>query len=188
MGTLDYAVLGLLARESLTGYALTCRMDKPVGYVWSAKHSQIYPVLHALEGEGLVRHRVVDGRGPRATKRYSITAAGRRVLRSWVVSPLAPPEAKSELMLRVRALWVVSPEAAEVLIAQALQQHRERLNVYRREEASFAVEDTFDVTRPGFSSYATLRCGIGSEEQMLAWCNWLLGSLRKYSVASVASD
>ena len=179
MGTLGYAILGLLARQPLTGYELTRRMDSPVGYVWSARHSQVYPVLQQLEQDGLVRHRVVEGRGPRDTKRYSITAAGRRALRSWVVSPLTPPEARSELMLRVRALWTVAPAEAASMVAEARQLHAHRLATYRSEEAAFELEDREDPTRPGFSSYATLRCGIATEEQMVVWCDWLLDSLHR---------
>ena len=73
MGTLGYAILGLLAKEPRTGYQIARAMNRPIGYIWTARHSQIYPELASLEADGLVRHAVVDGRGPRETKRYEIT-------------------------------------------------------------------------------------------------------------------
>ena len=58
---LGCALLGLLARSPSTGYDLARRMERPVGYFWSARHSQIYPELAKLERAGLVSHEVVDG-------------------------------------------------------------------------------------------------------------------------------
>src|ERR687885_279786 len=58
--SLGYALLGLLAREPLSGYDLASRMKERVGFFWQARHSQIYPELGRLEGEGMVTHRVVE--------------------------------------------------------------------------------------------------------------------------------
>ena len=43
MRTLDFAVLGLVAREPSTGYQLAARMKWPVAYYWAEGHSGIYP-------------------------------------------------------------------------------------------------------------------------------------------------
>ncbi|MBA3309025.1 MAG: PadR family transcriptional regulator [Nocardioidaceae bacterium] len=177
MKTLGYALLGQLAREPLTGYDLTRKMDSPIGYMWSAHHSQVYPMLSDLERDGYVRHRVVSGRGPRDTKLYTITAKGKRALRSWIASTLAPPESRSELMLRVRALWVVSPDVARGLIKQARDHHSDRLARYVAEERDFSHDDRTNVALPAFAAYATLTCGISNEQHMLSWCDWLLGHL-----------
>ncbi len=73
MSTLGYAILGLLAAQPRTGYDLARLMRTPIGYMWTAHHSQIYPELARLESEGLVAATVIDGPGPRDTKRYEIT-------------------------------------------------------------------------------------------------------------------
>ncbi len=177
MRTLGYAVLGLLAAEPLTGYQVSRRMARPIGYLWTARHSQIYPELRSLEQAGLVRHRVEDGRGPRDTKRYWITGKGKNALRSWVASPLEPPESKSELMLRVRALWLVSPTVARELIEAARDRHVQRRAAYAVEEATFGDPGLLAFDSAAFSSYATLRCGIGHEDQAVGWCDWLLARI-----------
>ena len=51
MSTLSYALLGLLARQPLSGYDLAQYMKKRVGQMWSALPSQIYPELARLEAE-----------------------------------------------------------------------------------------------------------------------------------------
>src|SRR5690348_6743093 len=85
--TLGYALLGLLARRPLWGYDLARRMKVPIGYFWHASHSQIYPELAALEADGLVTHEIVQQRDRPDKKLYSITEAGREVLRRWVSEP-----------------------------------------------------------------------------------------------------
>lgn len=177
MSTLGYAILGLLADGPQTGYQVAKRMQAPIGYLWSASHSQIYPELAALQGAGLVRHRVVEGRGPRDNKRYTITVAGRKALTAWVDSPLDVPPTRSELLLRVRSLHLVSPERARDFIEDVRTDHEYRLAVYRAEEQQFDAEEVFVGDRAEVGAYAGLRWGIAYEEQLLQWCTWLLGQL-----------
>jgi DNA-binding PadR family transcriptional regulator len=147
--------------------------------MWTANHSQIYPELAALESKGLVRHRVIDGPGPRDTKRYSLTAQGRSALRQWVDSPLPEQPARSELMLRVRCLWLIAPDRARAFVTAVREQHAARLVAYREEEAGFqdAGPAVDDPSSPVFASHATLAWGISYEQHLLAWCDWLLGRL-----------
>lgn len=178
MGTLGYAILGLLATQPRTGYDLARRMKTPIGYMWTAQHSQIYPELARLEADQLVRSTVIAGPGPRDTKRYRITAAGRRALQAWVDSPL-DEVARSEFMLRIRSLWLLSPERARAFIVKQQRRYLGRLEVYAEEEASFALEpgDPTDPSTPTFAEYATLRYGIMRAHDTIAWCDWLLEQL-----------
>ena len=48
MGTLKYAILGLLNRKSMTGYDLSKEFETTLFEFWNAKHSQIYPELKSL--------------------------------------------------------------------------------------------------------------------------------------------
>lgn len=180
-GVLGYAILGLLAVEPRTGYQLAQRMRAPIGYMWTATHSQIYPELAKLQSGGLVRAAVIPGRGPRDTKQYTITAAGRQALRTWVDSPLTEL-ARSELMLRVRSLWLVSPERARAFIIEQRTRYRERLKLYTEEELAFAplAADLFDPTTPASAAYATLHFGIGRVRHTIEWCDWMLARLDEH--------
>lgn len=179
MSTLGFGILGLLARESMTGYEISRRMQVPVGYMWTANHSQIYGELATLEADRLVRHQVVDGPGPRDTKRYTLTARGRRELTNWVDSPLRPQPARSELMLRVRCFWMLSPERCRAFVESVRLDHEQRLSIYLDEEQQFADEgaDINDPSGWGFGNYATLQAGLRSEQAMIGWCTWLLARL-----------
>ena len=58
MGTLKYAILGLLNRNEMTGYELSKEFETTLFEFWNAKHSQIYPELKSLNAEGLIQYRV----------------------------------------------------------------------------------------------------------------------------------
>ncbi len=177
---LGHALLGLLARSPQTGYQLSRRMSRPIGYFWTARHSQIYPELAALEADGLVSHRTVRGRGPRDTKRYRITASGRRALERWVGSPYEPAPPKDEFMLRVSSLWAVDPEAARALVEDARARHQSAIEEYERLEAAMKEDGVGPASEPGtpaFCDYATLQRGLAFERHALSWCEWMLTAL-----------
>jgi DNA-binding PadR family transcriptional regulator len=178
--TLGYALLGLLARQPRTGYELTQLLQAPIGYFWTASHSQVYPELAQLEAEKLISHRVIDGPGPRDTKRYRITAAGRRALAEWTASPPDSALNRDELMLKVYSLWTADPiRAREMVVAQreadaATLLHYEQMEHSMRRDHGRSLADP---TTPEFSSYATLRRGLSFETHAIAWCDWLLDAL-----------
>lgn len=172
---MGFALLGLLARQELTGYEISARMRAPIGYFWSARHSQIYPGLQRLEADGLVRATVITGPGPRPTRRYRITDEGRAALRKWVTSPVRLQPARSEFRLRVYCLWLVEPGAGRTLVEGYRSQHATLLDEYEREEEGW--RPTPQPGSPEFASYATARAGLSYERQVVAYCDWLLEAL-----------
>jgi len=175
--TLGYALLGLLARRPQTGYELAQSMRIPVGYFWSASHSQIYPELSRLEADSLVRSRVVPGPGPRDTKLYTISAAGRRALAAWVVMPAALEQSRSEELLKTYSLWLGDPVGAREMISGLRDRHHEMLSRYERIAAEIERGGPLDPATPRFFDYATLRRGLSFERHAIAWCDWLLDTL-----------
>lgn len=175
--TLAYAILALLGREPLTGYEIAQRMRDPVGLFWSARHSQIYPMLARVETAGWATGTPGRGPGPREKKRYELTDAGRSALRTWVE---ASPERRrrDELMLRVFASWVTTPDVTVGFLRQAESHHARQLATYlERRAAVRARGGPAAVGSAEFADYATLRRGIGYERGRLAWVRWLIGQL-----------
>ncbi|MEP7020863.1 MAG: PadR family transcriptional regulator [Pseudonocardiales bacterium] len=177
---LGYALLGLLARAPRTGYQLSQAMREPIGFFWSASHSQVYPELAGLESARLVRHRVVDGPGPRENKQYRLTPAGRRALADWVVEPAAPPSGRDEFLLKIYSLWTAEPARARDLVTKQREQHHEMLARYQEMEQEFVRDAPSEMADPStrqFSAYATLRRGLSFERHAIAWCDWLVEQL-----------
>lgn len=177
-GHLGCAILGLLARRRRTGYDLAKAMQRPIGYFWTAHHSQIYPELARLEEAGLVRHEVVAGAGPRPTKRYAVTRAGRAALRRWVAGELEEQPVRDLETLRLWSVWTVQPQVARSLVAQARSRHSARLAAYEDELAAIADEaQAHDRRHPLFASRLTLEGGVRSRRAAVEWCDWMLEQL-----------
>jgi len=173
---LGYAILALLARQPSTGYELSARARRPLGYFWSARHSQIYPELRKLLAQGLVRFTAGPGPGPRAKKVYSVTETGLAALREWVIQPPEPAPSRDDLVLKAYAAWTADPAAAGRLFAAQIAGHRERLAAYEADWSNVQGRHhggAPPVTHPDFGNYATLRCGIDYERQRIGWLEWI---------------
>lgn len=178
--TLGYALLGLLAREPLTGYELSRTMKAPVGFFWHARHSQIYPELSRLETQGLVAHQVVEQRERPDKKVYTISEAGRTALRQWVSEPTPEPPVRSELVLKVYSLWLADPEHSAVMFREQQQSHEEQLAQYEQFRLQMERDGGAQLRRVDsslFATYATLRRGIGYERESADWCRWVAEQL-----------
>jgi DNA-binding PadR family transcriptional regulator len=178
--TLGFAILALLARRPCSGYELAARLRAPVGYYWTARHSQIYPELERLLAGGLVSYRVAAGPGPRDKKVYAPTEEGLRSLREWVTRPPAARAPRDELLLKTYALWLADPVEAVALFRKQADEHAERLAAYQgiRARAERRHGGAMPpVGSPDFGSYATLLLGISHERDRLAWCRWLIECL-----------
>ncbi len=180
MGALGYAILGLLAREPLTGYDLAGQMRARVGSFWEARHSQIYPALARLEQRGLVTHQVVAQHGRPDKKVYEITGGGLDALRAWVTEPPAPRAVRDELLLKAFSSWLAEPGGVLTLFQDERRRHEERLRDYEQTRGWMEEAWGEDVRRPEsphFASYAVLRRGILQERGYIEWCRWVTDSL-----------
>jgi len=78
-GSLDLMVLAVLDQEDQYGYLIQKKIREASGEKISMSAGTMYPLLHRLEGEKLIRSRWDDTTG-RRRKWYSLTAAGRKRL------------------------------------------------------------------------------------------------------------
>lgn len=180
MTTLGYAILALLSQEALSGYDLTRRMREPVGFFWSARHSQVYPELARLEEGGYVTHSVVEQRERPDKKVYEITASGLEALKEWVPQPPARRPVRDELVLKAYSVWVADPERSARLFREEEARHEEQLVRYEEIRGWMEREWEGDLDRPDsprFAAYAALRRGIIYERGYVEWCRWMAGSI-----------
>ncbi len=78
-GSLDMLILAVLAEEPKYGYLIQKRIRHATNDGVPLAAGTLYPLLHRLESEGLIRSRWEDA-GGRQRKWYEISAAGRRQL------------------------------------------------------------------------------------------------------------
>ena len=178
--SLRYAILGLLSRESMTGYDLTKRFDTTIGFFWSAKHSQIYPELAALTKEGLVTFEVVTQTSKPNKKVYTITDAGRENLAHWVAEPREKRTVKDPLLLRTWALGAVDPALVLPHLRDALADYEKRV-VQFEQLKQLAMAETEGHDGLWHGPLLALRMG---ELQTLAYRDWLRWAIAEAEQAS----
>lgn len=101
--SLQYAILGLLQYNAMTGYDLKKLFDKSIKNIWAASLSQIYRELGTLESRGCVKS-VIQHQNDRPDRRiYSITESGEADFADWISDfpKKLSKEIRDEFSLRV---------------------------------------------------------------------------------------
>jgi DNA-binding PadR family transcriptional regulator len=174
---LGIALLSLLARGPRTGYQLSKVMERPVGYFWSANHSQIYGELKRLAAAGHVDVREEPGRGPRPTVTYEITETGRAAVRAWLLAPGTLPPVRDLDSLRVFTLWMLPKEQAAAVVAEMQAEHEAVLARYRQELADLEAETPCAWGTPAAAGRMALHGGIRTRHAQVEWCRWMRAQL-----------
>ncbi len=75
----ELLILSTLRSEAKHGYQIALDVETDSNGLFRFRHGTLYPILHRLEEEGLIRGSWSKGRG-RRRKVYSLTGAGERHL------------------------------------------------------------------------------------------------------------
>jgi PadR family transcriptional regulator, regulatory protein AphA len=129
---LDFAILGFLSREAMTGYDLKTRcFDDAAGHLWTADQAQIYRTLERLSSQGLVRSRLVPQRGKPDRRVYSITERGRRALTAWLREPEPPSHVRDPFLLHLFLAPDLGDDEIAALLTRARDEYQTRLDHLR---------------------------------------------------------
>lgn len=170
--SLRFALLGLIADESASGYELTRKFEGSLQhYAWHAKHSQIYPELSKLAGDGLIE---VAEEGARGRRTYAITEAGRAALRAWLLSPPEAGGVRNEFVLRLFLLPTLDSGDARFLLTKFIEVADEEL---------IGMDKIFTMAGPewhenplSFGHFAA-EYGRRSFVTMREWAVWAVGEI-----------
>jgi DNA-binding PadR family transcriptional regulator len=135
--SLRHALLGVLAARPMSGYELSQFFDSSTGWVWTAPHSQIYPLLGRMETDGVIESED-QVRGTKLKRKvYSVTPAGLDELTDWIGTPHPTRGSRDPVLTQALLFDMIEPgRAAEVLetfiaeqesIAQESREHSKRL-------------------------------------------------------------
>jgi transcriptional regulator len=80
-GTLDLLILKTVANGPIHGYGIAQRILVTSKELLEVQQGSLYPALHRLERKGLLKAEWREGGNGPMAKFYSLTAAGRTVLR-----------------------------------------------------------------------------------------------------------
>lgn len=173
MGTLRYAILGLLNRRSMSGYEMSKEFETTLFEFWTARHSQIYPELKSLAEEELVEYKIEVSGNVLEKKVYSITEKGRDLFLKWeqTLFPM-PSSPKDEFRLQLFFSDCIGQELQLRLLMDQLSQHEQRLLHLQENSKKFSTLPPKD--KEALTDYMVLRGAIIREE---AVCSWLKESI-----------
>ena len=168
--SLRYALLGSLADQPRTGYALLKHFEQSLAYAWPASHSQIYPELARLLEEGLIEQ---TESGARNSKTYAVTAAGLADIRLWLLETPPDRRVRSDAALRGFFLWLLDQPDAEAQLERERAYWHGVLDEFRRIQDEPTGHD-----KKARTLRIALEGGIRVAEARLAWLDDAVAEIR----------
>jgi PadR family transcriptional regulator, regulatory protein AphA len=181
--TTEYALLGMLSMQPMSGYQLRQFAEGSIGHFWSESFGQIYPALARLARAGEIRElpskRQATGSEGREQRMYEVTAKGRKQLAEWLPMAARRQVLRDELLLKL----FFGAEAPIAVSRQHLQQQAD--NAQARLSAYGEIEPRLQRLRrapppdgPRVMWWEmTLRRGILDCRAELQWCQESLRTL-----------
>ncbi|MCT9003604.1 PadR family transcriptional regulator [Streptomyces rhizosphaerihabitans] len=168
--SLRHALLGLLSERPASGYDLLKLFETSLATAWPATQSQIYTELTKLAGTGLI---TVAAEGPRGRKEYALTDEGLAELRHWLIETKPQRNTRSDILLRVFFLGVLTPEQAHGYLAELIELSDQGYQSLRR------LEESVDWDDGGLSVYGriALEYGLRFNAMRREWAEWAAGQI-----------
>ncbi len=101
--SVKHAVLGLVIEKPGYGYELIQRLGTRIEG-WRPSYSAVYPALHLLRRQEMIRAREVSGQAAPAHKSvvwYEATEKGRDHFQAWMLAPSEPAPLRDELQVKI---------------------------------------------------------------------------------------
>jgi len=114
---LDYAILGLLQRQSLSGYRIRKIFETTALGNYSSSPGTIYPALKRLKKLGLIIQGKKSGDPVNTPNPFAITPEGIEILARWLGKPLESEDISNrmdETMLRFALMEDLLPEEQKI--------------------------------------------------------------------------
>lgn len=99
--SLNHVILGVLNREPMSGYQIKKIIQNTPFMYWSGNNNQIYKALAELLNEGFVINEVQHQDGLPSKKIYTITDAGIKELKSWLLAVTHEPVFKKQILIKL---------------------------------------------------------------------------------------
>jgi PadR family transcriptional regulator, regulatory protein AphA len=178
--TLEYAILGFLNYQPMTGYDLKKVFDRSIRHFWQADQSQIYRTLTRLTEEGAASMDVMEQSDRPDRKVYSITPAGRDRLMDWLTGPFPREESRSKSMVQVFFSGQVTDDRMVEKLTDVLDGMKQQMAVFDlvpdqvREFTPLAKDD-----RELFYWFLTLELGKRNLQMNIEWMESVIDRVKR---------
>jgi PadR family transcriptional regulator AphA len=165
----SYVVLGMLHVGARSGYEIKRLVAISARFFWTLSSVQIYPELKRLQAAGLIKGRDQPS-GGRRRRLYSLTPAGRRVLREWLLDGSEPSvEWRDEGLLKLFFADALE-EGDRLGPLQSVRERSERLAERFRAEIVPAARAGAEHSGHDYPLISA-RFGLGFHEWVAEWCS-----------------
>lgn len=164
----EYAILGLLSMEPMSGYDMKAVISSTLSFFWAASYGQLYPTLKELLKDGYVSKAVQSGQGKPSRHVYRITKLGRKKLNDWLISEIEPEPIRNELLLKLFFGNNIDKSTLVDHVIAYRDQQETRLKTFRHIEKTVLGPVKSDPSFPFYAS--TVRYGIHIARARIRWC------------------
>lgn len=144
--TLKHVILGFLTDAPSTGYDLKKKFAESQVFHWSGNNNQIYKALVELHDEALVTVELQPQGSKPPRKVYTITDAGRSVLRHWLLSTAELPHYRNDLLIRLTWAGQLTPAEVDTMLeayAEDVRLHIQMLHEQARRDRAASPPNDF---------------------------------------------
>ena len=171
----QYAILGMLSIEPMSGYAIRQLIQQSTANFWSESDGQLYPALASLTKQGLITCKATETVNPREKKVYRITSAGKAELKNWLAQESEKQIVRSEFMLKLFFGANVAPEINLEHVQAYRYRIKSRLAQLLETQKQIKQEDS-----PHLPYWLmSIDYGIKLAETQLEWCKDVIHALEK---------
>ena len=165
--TTSYIILGLLAHEVMTGYAMKKRIEISIKNFWDVGLGQIYPTLKTLEFDRFIERasKTVSEKDNKIL--YTITDKGKKHLVDWLENAVVTEYVKYEVILKLFFGSKISYQHNKERVTDFLNNSKQKLET--AEEVSDKLLKIIDEDDDHFYYYLTTLFG---KHIYKAYINW----------------
>jgi len=168
--SIRHFILGLLARQPMSGYDIKRFLKSLAWLIDSPSFGSLYPTLHALLEDGLVTVETIPRQDKPPRKIYTITEAGKRVLREWADQPATSSVSLKAFLMR---LILASNLSRDGLITHLQRRHAQVIaHQLALEQTTDAMDESMDL-----GDRLALDYGLTVAAAELAWLDRTLVQL-----------
>ncbi len=173
----QYAVLGALSIEPMSGYEIKKMMAESTNYFWTESNGQLYPTLAQLAKAKLVTiHTEKVGAKPKNI--YSITNAGKKKLQQWLLEDPEYYPGRDELLLKLFYGDNNPPTVSIDHIEKHYQRCKRMLSLYQGIEKK--LTEMVKLKKHPVYYLITVKAGVKAARAEIAWSKEAIELIKKF--------
>ncbi len=181
----QYAILGMLSLQPMSGYDFRKTAEKCLGFFWQESYGQIYPTLKKLLEKKHVSRQSRRSEGKPDRHVYSITDKGLKAFQAWLDERAAVETKRNEMLLKIffGGRRDVDDQVKELEI---LKKSNEKTLAELKDIDDWHVRNH---DHHALTPYwlITIRFGIHRVSALIEWCRESIEALRHLPRKAVAS-